>query len=118
LWNFVKDVNDFNENRKKTDAASISKVFDEFMSAWWPQTTATGGLPHLSFVERKPEPLGTEFKNSVCGVIGMFLAMELQRGKADTCRPDNGNLGATAAVSLCLAKMSQHCGQVSLFLIV
>eukprot|EP00957_Ditylum_brightwellii_P095397 7266635-Ditylum_brightwellii.AAC.1 len=100
-WNFVTAVDDFNENRKKTDAASISK----------PQTTATGDLPHLSFIERKPEPLGVEFKNSTCGVIGMFLAMELQRGRADTCRPDNANLGATAAVSLHLAKMAQHCGQ-------
>eukprot|EP00957_Ditylum_brightwellii_P150071 11429050-Ditylum_brightwellii.AAC.1 len=70
-----------------------------------------GGLPHLSFVERKPEPLGTEFKNSACSVIKMLLTMELQRGKADTYRPNNENVGATAAVSLCLAKMSQHCGQ-------
>eukprot|EP00957_Ditylum_brightwellii_P035146 2665110-Ditylum_brightwellii.AAC.1 len=72
------------------------------MSACWPQTPATGGLPHLSFVERKPEPLGTEFKNSACGVIGMFLTMKLQRGKTDTCKPNNGNLGATAAASLYL----------------
>eukprot|EP00957_Ditylum_brightwellii_P045527 3451331-Ditylum_brightwellii.AAC.1 len=37
--------------------------------------------------------------------------MELQRGKADICRPDNGNLGATAAVSLCLTRITQYCEQ-------
>ena len=37
-------------------------VMDESMSAWGPQTTTTGGLPNISFVQRKPEPLGIEYE--------------------------------------------------------
>ena len=32
------------------------------MSAIVPRTTPTGGLPTISYIMRKPEPLGTEFK--------------------------------------------------------
>jgi hypothetical protein len=54
----------FNENRAQHVAASHLKVLDESMSAYRPRTTQSGGLPHLSFTGRKPEPLGTEFKVS------------------------------------------------------
>ena len=43
-------------------AASFLKVGDESMSAIRFRTTAKGNLPHLSYIFRKPEPLGTEFK--------------------------------------------------------
>jgi hypothetical protein len=33
-------------------------VADESMSAWVPRTSKTGGLPNISFIKRKPEPLG------------------------------------------------------------
>ena len=42
----------------------MKKVLDESMSALVPRTTATGGLPTISYIRRKPEPLGTEFKVS------------------------------------------------------
>eukprot|EP00957_Ditylum_brightwellii_P075139 5710163-Ditylum_brightwellii.AAC.1 len=45
-----------------TVATSIWKTLDESMSVWRPQTTKTRHLPNISFIERKPEPLGTEFK--------------------------------------------------------
>ena len=45
------------------------------------RTTKTGTLPNLSFVKRKPEPLGTEFKNLVDGISGHMLWLELQEGK-------------------------------------
>jgi hypothetical protein len=51
------------------------------MSAWHPTTTATGGLPHLSFSARKPEPFGVEFKATVCGVSGCLLHIQIQKGK-------------------------------------
>ena len=35
----------------------------------------------MSYVARKPEPLGTEFKNIVDGVTGMWLWLEIQEGK-------------------------------------
>jgi hypothetical protein len=34
---------------------------DETMSAWKPCKTALGGLPNISFIVRKPEPLGKIF---------------------------------------------------------
>ena len=57
-------INGYNKNRKKTIASSLKKVLDESMSALVPRTTATGGLPTISYIRRKPEPLGTEFKVS------------------------------------------------------
>ena len=45
------------------------------------RTTATGDLPNLSYVNRKPEPLGSEFKNIVDGLSGEMVWLELQEGK-------------------------------------
>jgi hypothetical protein len=70
-WHMVMLLVDgFNANRHAWIAASARKVLDESMSAWCPQTTKTGGLPHLSFILQKPEPLGTEFKTIACSVTG------------------------------------------------
>jgi hypothetical protein len=60
----------FNDNHSRTVAASFMKVLDEFMSSFVPQTTALGGLPNLSFVFRKPKPLGTEGKVTGCSETG------------------------------------------------
>lgn len=65
-------VDGLNKNRKKVIAASNKKIFDETMSALKPRTTITGMLPNLSFILRKPKPLGTELKVSMCSVIGKF----------------------------------------------
>ena len=43
------------------DGFNNLKVGDESMSAIWFRTTAKGNLPHLSYIFRNPEPLGTEF---------------------------------------------------------
>ena len=44
------------------------------MSAFRPQTRKTGNLPHLSFIMRKPEDLGTEFKVTADTAMNMRLA--------------------------------------------
>ncbi len=31
------------------------------MSAWWPRKSALGGLPNISFISQKLEPLGMLF---------------------------------------------------------
>ena len=62
-------IDGFNDNRRKNIAASIKKIMDESMCAFIPRTTKTGGLPTISFIFWKPEPLGTEFK---VGVIVHF----------------------------------------------
>jgi len=70
-WHMVLlAVDGYNENRKRTVAASVTKVMDESMSAFKPQSTKTGGLPNISFVQRKPRPLGTEFKDIADAVTG------------------------------------------------
>jgi hypothetical protein len=70
-WNAVLGlVNGFNDNRAQKVAASYTKVVDESMSSWRPTTTALGGLPFLSYILRKPKPLGTEFKTCACTETG------------------------------------------------
>jgi hypothetical protein len=57
-WKFDGAIEAFNSNRYKRVQSSQWLVMDESMSAWRPRTTPTGGLPNLSFILRKPEPLG------------------------------------------------------------
>ena len=62
-WNPVKTLIDgFNNARSQKVAALYQKLLDEAMSGYSPTTTKYGGLPFLSFILRKPVPLGTEFK--------------------------------------------------------
>ena len=66
----------------KNIAASFLKVGNESMSAIRFWTTAKFKLPHLSYIFRKPEPLGTEFKTVACSVTGALIFIKVQRGKA------------------------------------
>jgi hypothetical protein len=72
-WNMaLLLVNGYNKNRHDWVAASARKTLDESMSAYRPRTSKTGGWPNISFILRKPEPLGTEFKVIACSVTGML----------------------------------------------
>jgi hypothetical protein len=85
-WNAIQGIVDgFNANRNHRMAASHIKVFDESMSPWNPTTTKTGGLPFLSFIMRKPKPLGTEFKVACCGETGECIHW-FYRNDIHTCR--------------------------------
>ena len=90
---------------------SIFKVMDESMSAFQPQTTKTGNLHHLSYVLRKPEPLGTEIKTVMCCLLCIFLDMNLCRKKGDVAGEDSEFNDAshmkTCRVSLALMKKSK-----------
>jgi hypothetical protein len=55
-------------------------VLDESMSAWRPRTTKHGGLPHISFVMQKPEPLGTEFKTAADPATASCSRSKSRRG--------------------------------------
>ena len=57
--------------------SSFVKVLDETMSAFRPRSTKTGGLPNLTWLIRKPEPLGTEFKTVCCAITGVMMHMEI-----------------------------------------
>ena len=51
------------------------------MPTYQPRKDRLGGLPNLSLIKRKPEPLGTEFK-SVCDCeTGVMTMLEIQEGK-------------------------------------
>ena len=64
------------------------------------RTTKTGELPNISYVKRKPEPLGTEVKNIVDGISGSMLWIEIQEGKERMKNKEFQNLGSTAACTL------------------
>ena len=71
-------VNDFNKTVKRNYSESDQKCLDESMSPWKPQSSATGNLPHLSYIMRKPK----EFKLVACAATGIMLHLEIQQGKA------------------------------------
>ena len=81
-WRVGYLTHGFNENRRRTVASSRVKILDEAMSAYRPQTRKTGNLPNISFVLRKPEPLGTELKTVASkGMNGPMVYAEVQEGK-------------------------------------
>jgi len=57
-WEFSGAIEEFNKIRTTKLTCSHWISADESMCAWRPRTTALGGLPNISFVVRKPEPLG------------------------------------------------------------
>ena len=61
--------------------ASFLKVGDESISAIRFQTTEKGNLPHLYYIFRKPEPLGTDFNKFDCSVTGSLLLIVVHIGK-------------------------------------
>jgi hypothetical protein len=65
LYQFSKAIYNFDEICRSSILCSQWIVADESMSAWWPWTTALGGLPNLSFVICKPEPLGKQKKSII-----------------------------------------------------
>ena len=80
-WRMRKMMDKYTETTKNAVYVSSLIVLDETMSALVPRTTKTGNLPNLSFVKRKPEPLGTEFKVAMDGLVGKTVSMEIQEGK-------------------------------------
>jgi hypothetical protein len=85
-WNMVKLLVDgYNNNRHDWVAASVRKMLDESMSAFRPRTSKTGCFPNISYILRKPEPLGTEFKTIACTVTGKSIVVVLSLRKAPLC---------------------------------
>ena len=73
-WRFSGGIKTLNEIRNKLILPCEIIVIDESMSAYRPQTTKTGRLPNITYIFRKPEDLGTEFKSSVCPVLGVIVS--------------------------------------------
>ena len=108
-----KLISDFNKNRFIRVAASTVKLLDESMSAYKPRKDKTGGLPNISYIQRKPEPLGTEFKSVCCGVTGIMLHLEIQRGKGEMDKRSEYfvEFGATSSCAIRCMKATVNCGQ-------
>jgi hypothetical protein len=58
-WQGISMKDDFNKRHKKVTSASWKNTADQSMCAMHPPTTQLAGWPHISYVLRKPEPLGT-----------------------------------------------------------
>ena len=102
-------VNDFNATIKKNYVSSDRLCLDESMSAWRPRQDKYGGLPHISFIKRKPKPLGTEFKSVADAESGIMLHLEIQRGKGEmNDAAYKTELGATAACTKRLAEATSN----------
>jgi hypothetical protein len=100
-WPVAFLIDGFNNQRKAVVCASATKIIDESMSSFRPRTTASADCPHLSYILRKPEPLGVELKVVSCGMTGIMLHLEIQKGKgpmADT--KYTSEYGASAACTL------------------
>eukprot|EP00873_Tetraselmis_striata_P002117 jgi/Tetstr1/422381/TSEL_013221.t1 len=72
-------------------------TFDEAMSAYQPRSTKTGGLPNISFIKRKPEPLGTEGETACDCATGVMIHFEIHEGGDAMRLKEHGpELGVTA----------------------
>ncbi len=97
-----------NANRQRTVRISEVLTPDETMSPMCPRTTkhgaGEGALPHYSFVPRKPEPHGTEFKTVCDGRHGLMLYMEIQEGAKPMAKKRfRDTLGGNSACGVRLA---------------
>ena len=104
-WQFSPAIRNFNSIRQNLILPCEVIVIDESMSAFRPQTTKTGGMHNISFIMRKPENLGTEFKSSVCAATGIMTYLELQSGR-ELMKESRyfSHLGATASCTLRIAE--------------
>jgi Transposase IS4 len=110
-WQFAPAIDEFNKHRKDIIIPGNFFIFDESMSAWKPRKDATGGLPNISWIFRKPKPLGTEFKCVTDSTTKLMLHLEIQRGKTGMLSSRHHNtIGPTAACTLRLAEETMESG--------
>ena len=102
-WYVGKLFREFNVHVQRLVKGGSYFVVDEFMSSFRPRNSKTGGLPHLSYISRKPEPLGTEFKN-ITNSLGMQLFAELQES-GDKMREKKHRREVGYAGGACLARL-------------
>ena len=105
-------VEAYNKKRRETVAASRALTIDESMTAWKPRTSKTGGLPNISYIMRKPEPLGIEWKVTCCTVTGIILKLEIMRGKEGMKNSKyQSEYGATTACVVRHVEATTGCGR-------
>lgn len=79
------------------------------MSAWRPKTSKFGGLPNITYEQRKPKPLGTMFKNGVEATTEIIVYQDVvQQKEVQQAKKYNGEKS-----SLPLGEeILQHVGEV------
>ena len=78
----------YNTKRQEKLRAGSKVTPDEDMLLSWTGKKGVGGMPHVSFVARKPKSLGCELK-SVCDAgTGIKLFIEIQEGKIKDARKE------------------------------
>jgi len=101
-------VDGFNKTRKRECKWGWCSIIDETMFAWRGKS-GTGGMPHLSYIPRKPEDLGCELKTLCDGTSGVMMCMEIQEGKVRMNRKKHHQqCGATTACTLRCLEESGH----------
>ena len=96
----------------KNIAASYLKVGGESMSVIMFWTTEKGDLPNLSYIFRKPDPLGKYFNKVACYVTGALLFIEFQRGKEGMNHSNyQTDLGVTAERTKRILEATKGIGQ-------
>ena len=108
-------VKGFNAAREREIVPGSSITPDESIFEW-KDKNGFGGLPHQSYIKRKPEPLGTEGKTACEGTFGICIFYEIQKGKLRMARMKwVGRYGATTGctVHLCDALKLSEMDQVT-----
>ena len=73
-------INGFNEVRRR-EMRTGSRITPVESMVTWTGACGAGGIPHLSYIKRKPKPLGCEFKSVCDGSTGVCLFIETQEGE-------------------------------------
>jgi hypothetical protein len=104
-------IDAFNERREKIIKPGRELIIDESMS-WWTGKDGEiyyGGMPHKSYVKRKPKPNGCELKSCADVASGVMLFLEIQKGKDHNLRAEYADsLPHHAALGLRLSKPWQY----------
>ena len=96
----------------KNISASYLKVGDESMSVILFWTIEKGDLPKLSYILRKPDPLGKYFNKVACSITGDLLLIEVKRGKEGTNHSNyQKDLGSTADCTKRMSEATKGMGQ-------
>jgi hypothetical protein len=105
-WSRFRPMIDaFNANRATRLHTDGDSTLDESMCAYQPRLDKLGGLPNVSYIKRKPKPLGTEFKTICDTETGVMKFMEIQEGKdAMRVKPKSLTYGVTCGCTIRLAE--------------
>jgi hypothetical protein len=100
-------IDGHNAARKRELRPGSRLTPDESMVSWT-GNSGPGGIPHLSFIRRKPKPLGCEFKSVCDGSTGVCLYIETQEGKVRMAR--KMFVDTYPATTACTVRMLQKMG--------